>query len=238
MPDLLPFALALGLAAVHVFGGRLKTLDVLPRHAWLSFAGGTSVAYVFVHLLPEMAHLQEALGGLGGLAGAVERHVWLLALLGLCVFYGLELLVERSREEGGGEASEGVFWVHMGSYGLYNVLIGYLLEWGEGRTQTGVLLFALAMALHFLVNDAALRADHRERYRRVGRWILAGAVLAGCALGLVVDLGEVTIAALLGLLGGSIVLNVLKEELPDDRDSRFWPFALGAAAYSVLLLAV
>ena len=44
--------------------------------------------------------------------------------------------------------------------------------------------------------------------------------------------------AVLGVPGGSVVLNVLKEELPDDQDSRFWPFALGAAAYSALLLAV
>ena len=34
------------------------------------------------------------------------------------------------------------------------------------------------------------------------------------------------------------MLNVLKEELPRERESRFWAFALGAALYSALLLAV
>lgn len=31
-------------------------------------------------------------------------------------------------------------------------------------------------------------------------------------------------------------MNVLKEELPEERQSRFWAFALGAAAYAALLL--
>ena len=33
-------------------------------------------------------------------------------------------------------------------------------------------------------------------------------------------------------------MNVLKEELPEERESRFWAFAAGAALYSVVLLAL
>ena len=239
----LSFALAAALALVHVVGWRLRLLDRLPRSAWLSFAGGTSVAYVFAHLLPEMAHLQAALMEADPAIPFVEtRHVWLLALAGLLTFYGLERLAERSRETGEDRAEDmtapGVFWVHVSCYAVYNGLIGYLLEWGEERTATGAVLFALAMALHFLVNDAGLRDDHKERYRRVGRWLLAAAVLAGWGLGLATEATEATVAALLGVLGGTIILTVLKEELPDDRESRFWPFLGGAVAYTALLLAV
>ncbi|OZC01699.1 hypothetical protein [Rubricoccus marinus] len=243
MPALLPLSLAIALAAIHVFGWRLRFLSVLPRSAWLSFAGGTSVAYVFVHLLPEMAALQEALAErVAGFELFEARHVWLLALAGLVAFYGLEHLASRSREEGQDEAMDrtgaGVFWVHMASYGVYNVLVGYLLAWGESRTTSGVLLFALAMAFHFVVNDTGLRHDHKERYLHVGRWLLAGAVVLGCGLGFVTEVSEATIAALLGILGGSVILNVLKEELPEERESRFWPFLAGAVAYSALLLLV
>lgn len=243
MPDPLPLALAVGLALVHVVGWRLRFAEVIPRSAWLSFASGTSVAYVFVHLLPEMAELQEALAELGATEWVIERHhVWLLALAGLVVFYGLERQAAKSRTTGDERAADrteaDVFWVHMGAYGLYNGLVGYLLAWGESRTTTGVLLFALAMAFHFLVNDSGLRHDHKARYHSRGRWILASAVVAGCALGFVTEVHEATIAALLGVLGGSVILTVLKEELPDERESRFWPFALGAIAYSALLLAV
>jgi hypothetical protein len=43
--------------------------------------------------------------------------------------------------------------------------------------------------------------------------------------------------ALTAFVGGSVILNVLKEELPEDRQSRFGAFLVGAAAYSALLLA-
>lgn len=34
-----------------------------------------------------------------------------------------------------------------------------------------------------------------------------------------------------------VLLNVLKEELPEQRESRYWVFALGAIGYALLLLA-
>lgn len=39
-------------------------------------------------------------------------------------------------------------------------------------------------------------------------------------------------------LSGGVILNVLKEELPEERASRFWAFALGGVAYAVILLAL
>ena len=45
------------------------------------------------------------------------------------------------------------------------------------------------------------------------------------------------IIVLFALLAGGIILNVLKEELPEERKSRFWAFALGAGTYAALLLA-
>jgi len=39
-------------------------------------------------------------------------------------------------------------------------------------------------------------------------------------------------AVLLAFLAGGVILNVLKEELPEERDRRFWAFLVGAAAYA------
>lgn len=80
---------ALGL--VHVFAGKLRFLSEVPRSRWLSWAGGVSVAYVFVHLLPELSAGQESLAAKAeGLLPFLEEHVYLVALLGLAVFYGVE----------------------------------------------------------------------------------------------------------------------------------------------------
>ena len=81
-------------------------------------------------------------------ASLTPALLWLLALLGLVVFYGLEraALVSRA-DDADDEASAGVFWIHMASYGLYNALIGYLLTHGEAKTGTKLGLFWVAMAL-------------------------------------------------------------------------------------------
>lgn len=234
---------ALCLTAVHLFSGRLRFLDGTPRSIWLSIAGGVSVAYVFVHLLPELAEGQEALAeALGeGLLSSLESHVYVLSLVGLAVFYGLQRAADSSRrrkETGKDGASSGVFWLHISSFAVYNGIIGYLLlRRGEGALD-GLFLFSLAMALHFLVNDHGLREQHKEAYHRVGRWVISVAILLGWVLGVLVEVPEVWIAAITAFLAGGIVLNVLKEELPEERESRFWAFALGAALYATILLAL
>ncbi|WP_267354083.1 MULTISPECIES: hypothetical protein [unclassified Methylobacterium] len=52
------------------------------------------------------------------------------------------------------------------------------------------------------------------------------------------QVSDAAIAALTAFLGGGVILNVLKEEVPSERQSRFWAFAAGGAGYSVLLLAL
>jgi hypothetical protein len=243
------------LAVVHVATPSLRFLAGTPRSVWLSIAGGVSVAYVFVHLLPELAAGEETIRratGLGDVAFA-ERHVYLIALFGLTVFYGLDRLAKaaRSRREGApvrdgrdaeetAEAGTGpwVFWIHIGAFATYNALVGYLLLHREVMTLGALAFFAIAMALHFVVTDYGLNEDHKASYRRTGRWVLVGAVLLGFGAGWATEISEAAIAVLTAFLAGGVILNVLKEEVPSERRSRFWAFALGTAAYACLLLAL
>ncbi len=78
----------------------------------------------------------------------------------------------------------------------------------------------------------------RPRPPKAGRWLLVPAPLVGCGVGSLVPAGDALVAMLLAFLTGGIVLNVLKEELPEERESRFLPFAFGALTYSALVLLV
>ncbi|MCM8738480.1 ZIP family metal transporter [Azospirillum sp. A1-3] len=240
------------LALVHVVTPSLRFLDGTPRSIWLSIAGGVSVSYVFVHFLPELAAAQETIQKAAGGIQLAERHVYLIALVGLLTFYGLDRMAKtsRSRASGkpvragrGGEAGEEatsreVFWVHMASFSIYNALIGYLLLHREQMTTAALVFFTVAMALHFIVTDYGLNEDHKAPYQRIGRWVLIAALLAGWAIGATTEVSEAAIGALTAFLGGGVVLNVLKEEVPSERRSRFWAFGLGAAGYAGLLLTV
>lgn len=233
-------AAALAMAVAHVAGGDLHAGRRLPRSAWLSLAGGISVAYIFVHLLPELQAGQEVLAeATEGILGFLEHHVYLLALTGLAAFYGLERVARSSRRERDEDtAAMDVFALHVGSYAFYNLLIGYLLVSRAEEGATALALYTVAMGLHFVVNDVGLREHFEGPYRRWGRWLLAGTVLAGWALGSLVELSEAVLIVPLAFLAGGVVLNVLKEELPEERESRFWAFAAGAAGYAALLLVV
>ena len=154
--------------------------------------------------------------------------------------------------------------MHLVSFSIYNVLSGYLLVRRgeadhEGSAEHGVVAdhggeaseagssilfqeaeislvtFAVALAIHFLVTDYGLREDFREGYMKLGRWVLCGAAILGWLLGVFVALPEIAVLAIMALLGGGIILNVLKEELPAERQSRFGAMIAGAVGYAVLL---
>lgn len=235
---------AIALAIVHLFSGKLRFLDVKPRSRWLSFGSGVSVAYVFVHILPELSKAQIRLqSSLNFGLAFLEHHVYLVALLGLAVFYGLERFASESRQRSqkigrGDVTSSGVFWIHIASFAIYNALIGYLLVHREESDIKSLLFFSCAMALHFIVNDNGLRENHKQIYDHIGRWLLASAIIVGWVIGIGTQIHQAAIAVLFAFLAGGIVLNVLKEELPEQRESRFWAFALGAIGYAILLLAL
>ncbi|CAA9496314.1 MAG: hypothetical protein AVDCRST_MAG69-1631 [uncultured Solirubrobacteraceae bacterium] len=234
---------ALALVGVHLFSGRMRFLGGIPRSGWLSAFGGIAVAYVFVHLLPELAAsqrtIEEEVAG-GSLLAFLEDHVYLVALLGLALFYYVEkqsLESRRARREATGEdqAGPGAFRLSIASFAAYNVLIGYLLLRGEFAGLEALALYTLALGVHFVVNDFGLREHHKEGYEHAGRYVLSVAVLVGWLIGLFAEIPEPAIAVIVAFIAGGVVLNVLKEELPGERRARFVPFAVGAAAYAGLL---
>jgi zinc transporter ZupT len=235
-------AVVLGLA--HLLSGRLRFLEGTPRSRWLSAAGGVSVAYVFVHLLPELVAAQQAVQErAAGVLPFLEDHVWLVALLGLALFYGVEnhsLSSRHRRRAATGEdrTTSDAFWLSLGSFAVYNLLIGYLLVRGESDDIGTLALFTLALGVHFVINDFGLREHHKAAYDRLGRWMLFVAVLGGWLVGVLTEISEAALGLVLAFIAGGVVLNVLKEELPGERSARFSAFALGAAFYAALLQVV
>jgi len=233
-------ALALALAAIHLFADRLLFLDVIPRSRWLSLAGGAAVSYVFVHVLPEIERAGRAIERSGHAVSVFDQHVYLVALAGFVAFYGLEQLVngDTNARPASPAGTLGVFWLHIGSFALYNALIGYLLLHREETGLANLLLYATAMGLHFFVNDYGLRAHHGQAYDGVARWILAGSVVVGFVVGALYTVSELLLSFLFAFLAGGVILNVIKEELPAERESRFWAFAGGVVGYAGVLVLV
>ncbi len=214
------------LAALHVAAPRIRTLPLVPESATASFAGGLAVSYVFLHLLPEIAEGNEAIGeALSDVVQPtplVDLGIFVVALAGFAVFYGLERLAQREHGDDERGAGAGVYWLHLGSFSVYNALITYTMAL---RLRTGVafaVLFTIAMGLHFVLTDRGLQEHYPRRFSHLGRLVLAGALLAGWLLSvLFAPTSTLVVSLLTAALAGSILLNVFKEELPSGARSSF-----------------
>ncbi|WP_435333550.1 hypothetical protein [Haloarchaeobius sp. TZWWS8] len=249
---LLAVLLAGGLAGVHLFAGRILTATSISRHHVHSLAGGISVAYVFVHILPELTEPGASEHGGGETASLLhavggEHAIFLVTLAGFASFYGLEQLARHSRRTSPREpargkepsgTSTGVFWLHVGSFAVYNAIIGYLLLHREEGGVSSLVLYATAMAVHLVVTDYGLREHHRSAYVHVGRWLLAASILVGVAIGLLVGVPSWLLDVTFAFVAGGVILNVVKEEVPEGSESRFWTFGIGVALYTTVLLSV
>ncbi|WP_019504432.1 hypothetical protein [Pleurocapsa sp. PCC 7319] len=236
--------LAIALALVHGFATRLPIFSIIPRFRWISFAGGVSLSYVFLEVFPELSHAQEELQHSEiPLMEYLENHVYIMALLGLMVFYGLNLLALRATSPQQStfsteHNSRTIFWIQITGFALLNVILGYLLQDLSEHSILDCILFFVSVALHLFIIDDNLREHQSYLYDKLGRWLLVGAIIFGAIIGRLAHLNEAAIALVWSFLAGSIILNVLHRELPNEKENCFGSFVGGAFLFTILLLSM
>jgi uncharacterized membrane protein required for colicin V production len=242
MAILKPILASIILALAYVFGYRLRLVESIHPRRWLSFGAGVAVAYVFVELLPELAEYQDRFLAATAQQALLfaERRVFLAALVGFVLYYGLENFVAWSRASRAARGEEGhtplVYRLHVGGFAAYSALIGYVLV-REPKTEPLALAFyTIAMFLHFLGIDHSLDREHGRIYEIRGKWILAAATGAGCLIGILAKIPDRFLATLMGFIAGGVVVNSMVMELPKEKEGRFWAFCAGASLYSLILL--
>ena len=229
------------LASVHLFVKELSRLGVGARNAALSAGAGASLAYVLMAILPKLAEKQDSLVTSvdTGLRGFLEHHVYLVAMVGLVIYYG----IARVAAYGAREASDGVplraraaLSAAVVGNGAYGLLIGYLIV---NRLQFGLfslILICVGMGTLFLVTDDGLRTKLPAAYDGWIRWVLAGALVAGWALGVWVEVTANVVALWYAFLAGLMLITTINEKLSIDESGSFWSFLAGVVLFTVLLL--
>jgi hypothetical protein len=223
-----------------VLGGRFRMSEWPGRRAWLSAAGGTAIAYVFVDLLPEMQRMQEIFSAAAVNSGLPFPHyrVHAAALVGFVFFYALEVMAASTRPEETGAKRDRpfVYWFHVGGFATYCGLMAYLLREDADRQLWSFAAYGVAMFCHFWVVDHALREEHGQAYDRSGRWLLAGGIAAGWIVATLGASSDRVLPTLMGLIAGGVVINSIKEELPEKGKAKILPFVAGAFGYALLLV--
>lgn len=238
---ILAIVLASFLALTQIFapailGSRLLNATTSRQDAVASFSGGVAVAYVFVHMLPELADGELAFAGVTVPDAVpdlfVQSSLFLVALVGVVLFYAIDAKVEDGKN-----STKTVYLIHLILMGILSFIFAYT---NPTRIELGpdfAILFTIVMSLHFVLSDRALARMHPEHFRRTDRWVLTIFLLVGLAMSYFAPPpNELFVAIPTAFLGGAVLLTVFREELPNVSVARLGWFVTGAGIFSVLLL--
>jgi hypothetical protein len=198
------------------------------------------MAYVFVNVMPELEeHRPIVAGSVAGTLLDAEKRIYLWALSGFVAFAGLSRLRFVQRTNGArGDGARIVYWGAMTGWGIYMMLIGYLMLHREDASMLSLWLFVLAMGLHILMMDGELVERFEGIYEPNGRILLVSCLLLGWALGSIDALPESLTSRLFAFVVGGVVITSAHEELSFEESGRFGWFVGGAAAYATLLMLI
>ncbi len=217
------------LALIHLYANKVKALGWVWHGRFLSFAAGISFAYVFVDLLPALEKGQPFIKhAFGELIPYFDRHAYLIALLGLLFYYGIQRKTEKLKSE--------KFWLAISGYLLFNFFVGASLSDSTNPDIQPLTLFTIAMGMHYFVRDHQARANNSPLFLKRGRWLLVAALLLGYLVGCITHIPDALVAIAVSFLAGGILLNVLHYELPEKKQSGYISFVTGALLYTALLV--
>ena len=207
--------------------------------AFISFAGGASVGYVFLEMLPNLVEYNKPIGEYllqnKWLTSFTELSIYIVALVAFLIYYGFDLFAERYQAEK--HDNRIVYLLHLVMFCIYNLIITYTMSL---RTLTGItytVLFTFAMALHFVLTDRKFNRMYPSRFKHFGRVFLSISLFAGWLLSAIFDpIRVLFVAFMTAFLAGSILLNVFREELPNSDIASFRWFAFGSLLIAVILL--
>jgi hypothetical protein len=219
------FIALLVLAAIHLFANRAKVLGWVWHGQFLSFASGISLAYVFIDLLPALEKGSPVLKqAFGDLLPFLELHTYLLALLGILFYYGVESARSKLNNT----------WVPISGYLLFNFLVGAGLSDSSNPEIQPLALFTIAIGMHYFVRDHMTNVAKKPA-------VLAALILilfAGYLVGYLTKIPPAATAIGISFVAGGILLNIFRYELPKREKGGYVWFVLGALLYTTLLLSL
>ena len=221
----------------HWLAGWVASFPEPQQQRWASVGGGAGLAYVFIHLLPELASGGSELSHVRGLIDyvptpVVEALLFLVALGGVLVVFSLNALMKQRKG-----APPYAVWLQLINFAALNYLYAYSLP---SLITTGVgygILFTVAISAHVLLMDRYAAEHHPQQFRRRHRWIGTAALVLGLLHALVFHpLDAFTLATATAFLGGGLLMAVFREELPDLQQARLPWLLAGCGGMGGLLL--
>lgn len=234
------FVITFILMACHYLSPLIKKIPHLNSRKIISFSGGIAVAYVFLHMLPELVEGNSSIGKLllqtKSLTALLDLGIFIIALFGFNIYFGLEVLAARVKLSHR-SSIKNVYFLHLMMYGIYNFLITYTMPL---RVQSGIpyaIMFTFVIGFHFIFVDRNFNQNFHRYFSTSGRLFLLSALFFGWLItALTNPMNIVLVSFMIAFLSGSVLYTVFREELPTTKKSSFIMFTAGILLLSIILI--
>lgn len=198
-----------------------------------SFAAGIGVVYIFIHMLPQLAHRQAVLMDSFydvNLLGS-SFAIYIVALIGFIFFYLFDQILvytdqlptkvyEKTMERS-------IYWANVFFVVAYNMMIGYVVGSYNLNSVSYQLIFLLAYFIHFIALKWGIYHVSPALYNDRARYPIALGLFIGYFIALFFNISENIFIIIEALITGAMILMVFKHELPNEKDSRNTAFLVG-----------
>lgn len=230
------------LGMLLILGAHFRAESILGPHrhtrTLLNVLAGIAISYAFLDVFPHLARKQPKVEGvlLDPVSSYLTNHVYLMALLGFCVYVGIRVFSASTVDR---RHTQLAFIALVASMCVYALLVGYMLAEQSVYRPEAALLFGLAMAAHFLGLHHELMRERPLIYNNVVRYLLIGSTASGWLCGMFYTISQPVYALSFAYIAGGIVAAGAISDLPRVKTgSAFAVFLAGVLAYSFLLLAI
>jgi len=228
-------------ASVHLFSNRFYGYSEKHKDKMLSLFGGIAVAYVFLDLLPRLESTRIHLENVFGQIPVFLSYLAIpgLAFLGFMVFFVLEHFAIKTRNGKKTDRRSSIysFGSHFISIALLNLVIGFILRFEAESGFTPLVLYTVALSLHFIILDNTMERHYKRLYVRFGRFLAGLMPIVGWGLSVIFPENPSEGYLLLALVLGVILFNAIKDEVPKGGGKESRLFVVGALLYSGILIA-
>lgn len=207
-----------------------------------SFAAGVGVVYIFIHMLPQLAHGQPILekSFKGSFLFGNHFAIYIIALAGFIFFYFSDQILVYTNQlptkRYDKKMERSIYWANVFFVFTYNMLIGYVVGSYNLNSMAYQLVFLVGYFVHFIALKWGIYHVSPDLYNEKARYPIVLGLFIGYFLALLFSISENVFIIIEAFITGAMILLVFKHELPNEQDNKNRAFILGILLSLLLFL--
>ena len=214
--------LALVLSCVDYITEGKFSEDSLAKTKFISIAGGVSISYIVLILLPEVYN------------GAIKINqlLYLSVLAGFGTFHIIEKYIRIKYSYLKYKRHHDL--IHTITSFIYFIIVGFVLVKLIDKDITTGVLFFIPILFHITIDSIPKKISKKPALKI----FIASSPVIGAIIASFLAVSEAVMVALLGIISGVLLYTVTRESIPKEREGKPIFFLIGLLLFTVLILII